>query len=238
MMLLIIIVLIIAISIVIFLSNRKSINSKSHKLAIQITTITKDSVTVSKKYFTPGQGTELGIDEILELKNKRLIRWKHIGAILQYMMVVRDIYNSPNFYELDKRINEYNDLIIKLKDNEFHPNDKEIATAIRFCTIKHQQGKCDHIITQKEGTDIYNWDKYCLDSERILSYTTNSFKSYWDNVINSYIKLAAKRNRCNYLINHLNEMKNREILSKFPGFEQYANGLIQYYNNQLKDNLI
>jgi hypothetical protein len=166
----------------------------------------------------------------LESRERRLNRQKHIWAVIRLMIIIDDLNNCESFYDLEKKLKEYNDIIILLKDKEYRPNNYEISAAIRFCNIKRQQNICDHYISDKEKKEIYNWEEYCIDSENLISKVKQEFKTYWDDVLNSYVRPSAKKKRKDYLINHLNEMKKGEYLSKIPNYNKYLEELIQHYS--------
>lgn len=163
----------------------------------------------------------------------RLERHKRIWAILRYVTTLKGVYNSKNFYDLDKSISEYKVAYDRLYDKDYTPSKEEISIAIRFCKIENKKGQCEHRILEEEEQSIYNWRNIHLNASKILPQVIISFKTYWAEVLTSYKRPSARKNRINYLINHLTEMKTKENLKNILEFEKEADKLISYYNSLL-----
>lgn len=141
--------------------------------------------------------------------------------------------HSENFYDLDKSIGDFQDSKARLFEEHYSPTNEEIDTAIRFCTIGYTLGRCSHQLTLNEKYDIYHWETYFFNNLFIINNVADSFKTYWDDVLADYKRPSARLNRVNYLINHLNEMKEKETMQLLPNFEEKINELILYYQSLL-----
>jgi len=226
-----IVVLIVIFSFVAIACNKKPTNGKPNEKNNRMTTspVSNDSLvnrTMRKQEYKNQR-------DRMYVRHIRLERHKHIWAVLRYVVAIHDVYNSENFYDLDKSINEYKIAYDRLDDKNYTPSKEEIAIAIRYCKIENKRGLCEHEIIDTEEQSIYNWRNTHIDANKILPQVIISFKTYWDGVLTSYKKPTARKNRINYLINHLAEMKTKENLKSILEFEKEADNLISYYNSLL-----
>lgn len=159
----------------------------------------------------------------------RLMRHKRIWAVLNYAKCINAIYNSNNFYDLDKAILDYHNAVAKFDYSDCRPSENDILCAFRFCDIQNYIGKCEHRLTEEEKRSISNWSSYTLDYVNILNAVSKRFKTYWDEALDTYNKKNAYLNRLEYLISHLDEVKHRNGLSTIPQIECYINKLKAYY---------
>lgn len=85
-------------------------------------------------------------------------------------------------------------------------------------------------LSQKDINRIYDWRNFSYDGYEILSFAGKSFKDYWDDVIANYKRQADKNKRKKYLVEHLNEMKEKEMLKRIPHSKELFEDLIKYYS--------
>lgn len=235
------VIIILIIGILISKYIKKERKSQYQTFGYSITTkIGGEVVNVTKGEITPSSIENIkrqSSDSIKSRKHLKYIRYdrrerhKRVWAVLRFMVSIKEVHNSINFYDLDKAINEYEISYNRLKDPDFTPTSSEIALAIRFCTHKYYQGNCDYKLSHEEENAIYNWETFCLEKKKILSKTIMSFKEYWEETLSGYKRISAKKNRINYLINHLIEMKGKESLSQIPNFKEQIDELISYYSS-------
>lgn len=159
----------------------------------------------------------------------RLMRHKKIWAVLNYAKSLEAIYDSSNFYDLEKALIEYQNAFARFEDPDFHPSEGEIQCAFRFCDIQNCMGICEHRLTETDKQSISNWNTYSLDFTNILETVSKRFITYWDETLDTYKKKNAYLKRLDYLINHLNEVRLREGLSTIPQIDDYLNKLKTYY---------
>lgn len=225
------IVVLIVFSIVAIVCNKKATNDKPNEKYNKITTSPISNNSMVNKPMRKQEYKRRR--ERMSVRQIRLERHKHIWAVLRYVVAINDVYVSENFYDLDKSINEYKIAYDRLHDKDYTPSREEISIAIRFCKIENKRGLCEHKILYTEEQSIYNWKNIHIDVNKILPKVIISFKTYWDEVLTSYKRPSARKNRINYLINHITEMKTKEYLKSIPEFEKETDILISYYNSLL-----
>lgn len=166
----------------------------------------------------------------LHKKHINRTRKTHVWAELRFIKSIENIIDSENFYDLDKSLGDFHDAKARLFEKHYRPTNEEIDIAIRFCTIGYTQERCSHQLTSSEMHDIHYWESYYIHESTITNVAT-SFKDYWDNVLASYKSSSAKKKRIDYLVNHLNEMKEKESLQEFPNVKDHISQLISYYKS-------
>lgn len=160
----------------------------------------------------------------------RLLRHKRIWAVLRFMKEFELLLASENFYDVNKTVASFDKAQKRLYEDEFTPTKEDITTAIRFCLYQNTTGKCDYSLSQKDISRIYDWRNFSYDGYEILSFAGKSFKDYWDDVIANYKSQADKNKRKKYLVEHLNEMKEKEMLKRIPHYKELFEDLIKYYS--------
>lgn len=179
-------------------------------------------------------------EDLADLRNRRFqryrrygrqIRHKKIWAILNYAKSLEAIYDSNNFYDLDKAFIEYQNTLARFDDPGIRPSDNEFQCAFRFCDIQHYIGECDHKLSETEKQSISNWTTISLDYANILNAVSKRFIEYWDRTLNNYKTKAQYLNRLEYLIHHLDEVKCRKGLSTIPQLDDYINIVRDHYTN-------
>lgn len=160
----------------------------------------------------------------------RLLRHKRIWAVLRLMKEFELLKASETFYDVNKTVASFDKAQKRLYEDDFTPTEEDITTAIRFCLYQNTIGKCDYSLSQKEIDRIYDWRNFSYDGYEILSRAGNAFKDYWDDVITNYKRQADKNKRKKYLVEHLNEMKEKDILKRIPHSKELFDDLIRYYS--------
>lgn len=161
----------------------------------------------------------------------RLMRHKKIWAVLNYAKSLEAIYDSNNFYDLDKALIEYHDAFARFDDPDFLPSEVEVQCAFRFCDIQYCIGKCQHHLTEAEKQNISNWQANTLDYANILKVVSERFIEYWYNDLNDCKSINVRAKKLEYLIDHLEEVKHRKALSNIPEIEEFISNLRTYYKN-------
>lgn len=160
----------------------------------------------------------------------RLLRHKRIWAVLRFMKEFELLLASKTFYDVNKTVTRFDKAQKRLYEDEFTPTKEDITTAIRFCLYQNTTGKCDYSLSQKDINRIYDWRNFSYDGYEIFSFAGKSFKDYWDDVIANYKRQADKNKRKKYLVEHLNEMKEKEMLKRIPHSKELFEDLIKYYS--------
>ena len=167
------------------------------------------------------------------LKHERTCRHKRIWAVLRFMKEFQDVKESSNFYEFEKTDKDFNLSLSRLSDEEFTPYQEDIESAIRFCQCMRSKGECGYSMTDEDIENIYNWRTFIYDKQDILFHVSERFKDYWDDVLLNYKRPADRIKRINYLVNHLDEMKNKKIFSEISGSQEVFSSLADYYKQML-----
>ena len=110
----------------------------------------------------------------------------------------------------------------------------DIDTAIRFCRIEHHYGICQHKLTSAEIDQLRKWNNIIIDNHALLKDALCSYKQHWDSVLNSYIRISAKRKRLQYLIDDLEEIRTLHELQAFSDIIESIDSLQEEYTSQLK----
>ena len=160
----------------------------------------------------------------------RLTRHKRIWAVLRFMKEFEKLNSSESFYDIDKATANFNQSKERLYDEEFTPNQEDISTAIRFCQYQYTKGSCTHGLSQNDIDRVYDWRSFSYDGHEILLNVGEHFKAYWDNVIANYKRQSDKNKRKEYLIHHLDEMKEKEVFRTIPNSDDLFKELIKHYS--------
>lgn len=164
-------------------------------------------------------------------RSYRFKRNHRIWSILRLIITIKDVYESLNFYDLDKNRKEYLSTYACIK-NEIRIFDKsEIDTAIRYCKIKSAQNECDYNISQEVESLFYDWESFQIDWTDVFNSVKESFKQYWDEVLADYKRPSARTKRIAYLINHLGEVKTKDWIIQSKDYVGEVDNLIKYYKS-------
>lgn len=161
------------------------------------------------------------------------VRKRNVRNLLHLISLAEDIALSKSFYELDKHIGDFLYVKSKLSEQQIYLTNEEFDTTIRLCRILHSKGICQRELSQTEIHNIQNWESYSFNNPFLINNIAASFKTYWDDVLAGYKRPSVRLNRINYLIDHLNEMKNKETIQLFTNYEEIFNELIQHYSSFL-----
>nr|DAF62195.1 MAG TPA: hypothetical protein [Myoviridae sp. ctt8G1] len=223
-------IVIICISVIILIWEMRGKETPNDDVSTRKVTIIIDEKTINK-----AKGENMtAYHKRMEYLYKRDInrmRKKRVWAMLRFLKSIESITTSENFYDLDKAICDFQNAKARLLEKDYNPAKEEIEIAIRFCTISYAQGRCFHQLTLSEMHDVRNWETYYIYDSAIMDNTATSFKAYWDSVLANYKRPSAKINRINYLIEHLNEMNEKETLQQFSNFKEHIANLISHYNS-------
>ncbi len=215
-------------------ANNRNKREKQSELSITVD-ITGSTFTVNSADISMSK-IELAEAKIrkarLYKRHERLMRHKRIWAVLNYAKCLEAINNAANFYDLDKALLDHQRAVERFNDLEFHPSIENIYCAIRFCDIKYCQGECEHYLTSEDKNIVFNLRANTLDYDTILKNVSNRFISCWDVTLDRYKQNNARKRRIEYLINHLDEVKNRKGLSTIPHITDYLNNLKAHYRDR------
>lgn len=219
---------IISISIIILIWKPKGKETPNDDVSTHRVTIIIDEKTINK---AKGKSITAYHKRMEYLHKSDVNRKKHVWAMLRFLKSIESVTTSENFYDLDKALCDFQNTKARLLEKDYNPTKEEIEIAIRFCTISYAQGRCFHQLTSNEIYNVRDWETYYIYDSAIMDNTTTSFKAYWDSVLTNYKRPSAKINRINYLIEHLNEMNEKETLQQFSNFKEHIAKLISHYNS-------
>ena len=127
-------------------------------------------------------------------------------------------------------LRSFNESIIALANANITKRDYEIA--LRFCDFKFRRGKCDRSITQAEKDFLLSGKNIEVNCLEILKAVIVSFRNYWEDVLISYKKASARKNRLNYLVDKLGEVKDwPEICNDIDAVKEISD-LQAFYSEQ------
>lgn len=171
----------------------------------------------------------------LNAKEQRNNTHQRVWIVLRYMVTYNNLMESSNFYDLKKNMEDYN----KAKDmmTKGGIQNPDIETAIRFCRMENLNGTCQHYLSIQEISQIKQWQNIEINEEELLDNTLTSYKFYWAEVLNSYKRPSARKNRLVYLVDDLNKVielplvqKHQCIIYKIQELQEYYSKLININN--------
>lgn len=180
------------------------------------------------------------IDEREERKKRRKLlyakdarrKWKNqVWAILRYIVTYRILLDSTNFYNYKKNWDDHKQAIGTMK--QMQPDDYCLDVAFRFCQMENYYGKCTHALTNEDIKYVRNWKVTNLTIEDILLIVTESYKTYWNNVLNSYARPSARTKRLQYLLDDLEEIMSLQDIQEYPKILDLIKDLQRDYQSQL-----
>lgn len=218
-------------------SRDKNAKRKNESISISVSilgqkyTVKSSDSCVSKKNLKHLQDRRTSLHN----RHERRMRHKKIWAVLNYAKCLEAVHCSQNFYDLDNALLNYQGAIARLYDPEFRPSIDHLTCAFRFCDIKYSQGACEYHLTADDKKHIANWTSNTLDYVSILKTVSERFIESWDGILDKYSRINDKKERLEYLIHHLEEVKHRKGLSTIPSLDDYLNRLRAYYTNCFRE---
>ncbi len=235
------IILIIVVAVILIIVIRRPKNDKETKANKPF----KCSVTVSK----PGEEPKTTVCDIdlnkmpninSDKSEKRLLnrerrsdRRKKIWIIFRYMLTLKDLLSSKDFYDYGRNYDRF--VEVKKQILSEKPEKCYFNAAFNLCRIKYYKGECQYKLTEHDKQITVEYESYDLNVCEILNHVIKSFEGYWDDVLISYKRPKARINRIEYLIKELNKYQqydyirnNQEIL---PFVQKLKNKYESYLNS-------
>lgn len=167
----------------------------------------------------------------LERLEERRNRHDKIWLVLRYMEAYQQFVQSGNFYDYQKNMTDYKSVIEEL--GKSHIDKYSIEVAIRFCRKEYHFGSCNHQLTEDEVKLVINWQTNIMDDYKVLKNVLFKYKEYWDSVLISYVRPAARTKRLQYLIVDLDKIMGLPDIQKYPDILQDVKCLQLQYKSQL-----
>ncbi len=159
-------------------------------------------------------------------------RHNRIWGILRFMLVIHSFNERMNsFYDYQNRMKDY-ESAISFINADHRPTIQDINLVIRLCRIKYSCGKCDYEVKEVDVSYIYNWYSYQIDHKKILEGIIPLFREYWDGVLLEYKGISAKKNRIEYLIDLLEDIREKDYIIS-NSLDDRISELIDYYEKSL-----
>jgi hypothetical protein len=158
-------------------------------------------------------------------------KWKNqVWAILRYIVTYRTLLDSTNFYNYKKNWDDHKQAIGTMK--KMQPDDYCLNVAFRFCQMENYYGTCSHALTNEDIKYVRNWKDNNLTIEDILHIVTESYKTYWNNVLNSYVRPSARTKRLQYLVDDFEEIMALPDIQDHPKIIEQIKDLQSSYLSQ------
>lgn len=124
-------------------------------------------------------------------REDRRKRHTRIWSILQFMVSYSELMQCTDFYSFKKTSIRFDQATGRMRKE--HIQCPDIDTAIRFCRMEYHYGICRHKFSTTEINQIHKWKDISIDKHEVLKKVLCSYKHYWDDVLNSYVRLSAKK---------------------------------------------
>lgn len=162
-----------------------------------------------------------------KLKEQRQRRHTRIWTVLRFMATYDQLINSEDFHNFEKNKDSYEEAFGRMRKE--HIGTTDIETAIRFCRLEHFYGICKHDLSSDEVNKIHQWRSVTIEEEELLGKILKSYQAYWDNVLNSYKRPSARKNRLQYLIDDIEDILRLSFMQKYPTLIIKAKELQNHY---------
>lgn len=163
----------------------------------------------------------------LYTRDRRRKRHIRIWSVLRFMVTYNDLMNSENFYDFKTGKKAYEEAKGRMRKERVKEND--IETAIRFCRMENFYGTCQYPLNNSEIEQLYKWQNIQINEKELLNNVIESYQSYWNEVLNSYKRPSARKNRLNYLVENLNEVLSLPYIQEYPDITEKIKALQHSY---------
>lgn len=154
-----------------------------------------------------------------------------VWIILRYMVSYKNLLESSNFYNFKKNLEDYKVALDAMEN--MHPNDYSFNVAFRFCQMEHHIGLCTHTLTNEEIFFVRNWKDNNINIDELLHKVLESYKSYWNNVLHSYVRQSARTKRLQYIVDDLDNIMTMPDIKERPIIIDQIKKLQMEYQSQL-----
>ena len=162
-----------------------------------------------------------------KFKEQRQRRHTRTWTVLRFMATYDQLINSEDFHNFEKNKDSYEEAFGRMRKE--HIGTTDIETAIRFCRLEHFYGICKHDLSSDEVNKIHQWRSITIEEEELLGNILKSYQTYWDNVLNSYKRTSARKNRLLYLIDDIENILRLSFIQKYPTLIIKAKELQNHY---------
>ena len=170
--------------------------------------------------------------KLLYARNARRNSKNQVWAILRYMVTYRALLDSTNFYNYKKNWEDHKIAIVAME--KMHPDDYSFNVAFRFCQKEHYIGLCTHSLTNEDILFVRNWKDNNINIDELLLKVFDSYKSYWNDVLHSYVRQSARTKRLQYLVDDLDKIMTMPEIIERPIILDLTKKLQMDYQSQLE----
>lgn len=162
-----------------------------------------------------------------KFKEQRQRRHTRIWTVLRFMVTYDQLINSEDFHNFEKNKDSYEEAFGCMRKE--HIGTADIETAIRFCRLEHFYGICKYDLSSDKVNKIHQWRSITIEEEDLLGNILKSYQAYWDNILNSYKRPSARKNRLLYLIDDIEDILRLSFIQKYPTLIVKAKELQNHY---------
>ena len=146
-------------------------------------------------------------------RDHRLKRHTRIWSVLRFMTTYDQLINTTDFHSYERNKSQYEESWGRMRKE--HACDSDIETAIRYCRMENFYGTCQHPLSPQEITLIRQWRDIQINEEELLYKVLDSYQEYWNEVLNSYKRPSARKNRLVYLVDDLENIMTLPFLLQY-----------------------
>lgn len=190
-------------------------------------------INIGNSEYTESYSNKLREDSRKQLytRDRRRKRHTRIWSVLRFMVTYNDLMNSKNFYDIRNGRKAHEEAKGRMRKEHVEEND--IETAIRFCRMENFYGTCQYSLNNSEIEQLYKWQNIQISEKELLNNVLESYQSYWNEVLNSYKRPSARKNRLNYLIEDLDEVLSLPYIQEYPDITEKIKALQYSYSVEL-----
>lgn len=160
-------------------------------------------------------------------RDQRIKRHNRIRTVLRFMVTYNELLKSSDFHSLAKNQGLYEEAFGHMRKEEITSHD--IETAIRFCHKENFYGLCKHELDTEETELLRHWRDITIDERALASTVLESYQAYWEDVLNSYKRPSARKNRLQYLIDDIDDILRLPIIQGHPDIIAKVQALQNHY---------
>ena len=146
-------------------------------------------------------------------------RYTNRSAIWPLFLVMKQIDDLREWTDID--YGNYKDIVKNITATlsiirENPPSDYQYLLAYRLAGIKYAQGECRRRVSLEEIKAIDKWEPNPDYEIYYILRDLYNFDVYWDSVLNSYKRPAARIKRLKYLIDSMDSFLQNSEYNRFP----------------------
>ena len=161
-----------------------------------------------------------------EREKRNYNNWLAYRLITSY----KDFMDSSSFYDFEKKSEEFS--IIKKEALSKGLTNSNINVAIRYCRFQYYQKECNYKFKRADIKKLEQWKDLSVNDISIESLIN---KVYWDDMLLNYKGPSARVNRLKFLVENLEELKEKPYIRQSSVLLQKIQDLKTYYVTKLSN---